>query len=127
MPRQIIKTANAPASPLYSQAVRAGNMIHVSGTVGADPATGRMAGPTIEAQTLQALRNCEAILEAAGATRADIVEVHALLARPGDFDGFNKAYASVFTDDPPARSVGRLGPELENVLISIKMVACLDA
>jgi enamine deaminase RidA (YjgF/YER057c/UK114 family) len=61
MPRQIITTANAPSSPLYSQGVKAGSHMLVSGIVGIDPSTGSLAGDTIEEQTRQALTNCEAI------------------------------------------------------------------
>ena len=68
MPRQIITTANAPSSPLYSQGVKAGPHVFVSGIVGIDPGTGSLAGDTIQEQARQALANCEAILRAAGAT-----------------------------------------------------------
>jgi enamine deaminase RidA (YjgF/YER057c/UK114 family) len=67
MPRQIITTANAPSSPLYSQGVKAGPHVLVSGIVGIDPGTGKLSGDTIRAQTKQALTNCRAILEAGGA------------------------------------------------------------
>jgi 2-iminobutanoate/2-iminopropanoate deaminase len=59
MPRQIITTANAPTSSLYSQAVKAGPHVLVSGIVGIDPATGTLAGDTIQDQTRQALTNCQ--------------------------------------------------------------------
>jgi reactive intermediate/imine deaminase len=125
MPRQFIRNASAPASPLFSQAVRVGNLIFVSGTAGIDPATQKVAGPTIQEQTRQAILNCRNILTAAGATLADVVEVQALLARPADFAGLNEAYTAFFTSDPPARSVARLGPELPGLLVSIRMTAVL--
>jgi 2-iminobutanoate/2-iminopropanoate deaminase len=125
MPRQFIRNANAPASPLFSQAVRVGNLIFISGTAGLDPATQKVAGPTIQEQTRQAILNCRNILSAAGATLADVVEVQALLARPDDFAGLNEAYAPFFPSDPPARSVARLGPELPGILVSIRMTAVL--
>ena len=123
MPRQTIRNANAPASPLFSQAVKAGNLIFVSGTAGIDPATQKVAGPTIQDQTRQAILNCRNILIAAGATLADVVEVQALIARPDDFAGLNESYATFFPSDPPARSVARLGPELPGILVSIRMTA----
>ncbi len=123
MIKQIIKTDDAPNSPLFSQGVRAGPTVYVSGMVGVDPKTGQMAGATIQEQTRQALLNCENVLKAAGATREDVVDVHVLLARPGDFAGLNEAYSKFFPSDPPVRAVSRLGPELANVLVSIKMVA----
>jgi len=125
MVKEVIRTSDAPTSPLFSQAVRVGSTVYVSGTVGTDPGTGQMAGSTVQEQTRQALLNCEAILKAAGAVRKDVVDVHVLLSRPGDFAGMNEEYAKFFPRDPPARAVSRLGPELPNVLVSIKMVAVL--
>lgn len=87
--------------------------------------TAPAAGPTIQDQARQALINCEAVLRAGGATRANVVEVQALLARPEDFAGLNEAYGKFFTVDPPIRSVARLGPELPGFLVSIKMTAVL--
>ena len=75
MPRQIVTTSNAPSSPLFSQGVRAGSQLFISGTVGIDVSTARMAGDDIQAQTRQALANCEAILREASATLDDVVEV----------------------------------------------------
>lgn len=111
MPREVITTADAPSSPLLSQGIRAGSVIHVSGMVGVDVATGALAGPTIQEQTRQAVRNCDAVLAAAGASLDDVTQVTVLLARPDDFAGMNEAYAELFPVDPPARAVGRLGPE----------------
>ena len=68
MPRQIITTPNAPSSPLYSQGVKAGSQVFVSGTTGIDPNTGALAGDVVQVQTRQALANCEAILRAARAS-----------------------------------------------------------
>jgi 2-iminobutanoate/2-iminopropanoate deaminase len=123
MPKQIISTSAAPASALFSQAIKAGATIYVSGTVGVDPKTGQQAGSTVQEQTRQALLNCESILKAAGATRSDVVDVHVLISRPGDFAAMNEEYAKFFPHDPPARAVSRLGPQLRNVLVSIKMTA----
>jgi len=125
MTRQIIKIPNAPSSPLYSQAIKVGSNIHVTGMTGIDPETGKVAGSTIQEQTRQALINCENILRAAGATLEDAVEVQVLLAKPGDFAGLNEEYARFFKDNPPIRSVTRLGPEIPTVLVSIKMLAVL--
>src|ERR1700735_2825393 len=112
MPRQIITTPNAPSSPLYSQAVRAGNLVFVSATTGVDPRTGHLAGDTIQDQTRQALTNCEAILQAGGATLDDVVEVGVFLANPGDFAGMNEEYARWFPTDPPTRYAAKLGAEI---------------
>jgi 2-iminobutanoate/2-iminopropanoate deaminase len=125
MTRQIIRTPQAPSSTLFSQAIRAGSTVYVSGTAGIDPATGQLAGSTIQEQTRQALVNCESILRAAGAKLEDVVEVLVLLARPDDFPGLNEAYAKFFPADPPARAVAKLGVEIPNLLVSIKMTAVL--
>ncbi len=79
--QQIIRTPAAPHSPLFSQAIKVGSTIYVSGTAGIDPGTNQLAGLTIQEQTRQALINCESILRAAGAKLENVVEVHELLAR----------------------------------------------
>ena len=124
--RQIVSTADAPSSPLYSQAVKAGGLVHVSGLVGIDVITGGLAGPTIRDQTRQALANCRAVLRAAGAAWEDIVEVGVLLSDPADFAGMNEEYATWFPSTPPTRYVAKLGVELPGVLVSIRMTACAD-
>ena len=126
MPRQIIATPDAPSSPLFSQGVKVGAHIFVSGTTGIDPSTGRFAGDTIQAQTGQALANCEAILQAAGAGLEDAVEVGVLLADPDDFAGMNEEYANWFPTDPPARNAAKLGAEVPGLLVSIRMTAITD-
>lgn len=123
MPREIITTPDAPGSPLFSQAVRAGTHVYVSGTVGVDVGTGALAGDTIQAQTRQALANCEAILKAAGAGMEDIVEIGILLTRPEDFAGLNEEYARWFPSASPARYVAKLGVELPGILVSIRATA----
>ena len=126
MKRQILKTDEAPSSPLYSQAVRAGTMLYVAGMAGIDVASKELVGETIEAQTRQALRNCAAVVEAAGGTLADVVQVTVLLADPADFAGMNEEYAKVFAVDPPARAVAKLGVELPNLRVSVMMTAHLQ-
>ena len=121
--REVISTPDAPSSPLYSQGVRAGNHVHVSGLVGIDVGTGTLAGPTIQEQTRQALTNCTTVLAAAGATLDDVVEVGVLLTNPADFAEMNEEYVTWFPAAPPARYVTRLGVELPGVLISIRMTA----
>jgi 2-iminobutanoate/2-iminopropanoate deaminase len=124
--REILHTSEAPVqSTLYSQGVRVGQTIYVAGMLGIDPKTNEPAGATIQEQSWQALINCEAVLRAGGATRENVVEVQALLARPEDFAGLNEVYGKFFTVDPPVRSVARLGPELPGFLVSIKMTAVL--
>jgi reactive intermediate/imine deaminase len=123
MSRQIIATPNAPSSPLYSQGVKAGPQVFVSGTTGVDPSTGALAGDTIQIQTRQALVNCKAILQAGGASLDDVVEVGVLLSNPADFAGMNEEYAQWFPTDPPTRYAAKLGAEIPGLLVSIRMTA----
>jgi 2-iminobutanoate/2-iminopropanoate deaminase len=121
--KQIIRTPDAPNSPLFSQAIKVGSTVYLSGIVGIDPKTKQMAGSTIQEQTRQALINCENILRAADARLEHVVDVQVLLTRPNDFAGLNEEYGKFFPTDPPARSVAKLGVELPNVLVSIRMTA----
>ena len=126
MPRQIITTADAPSSPLYSQGAKAGPHVLVSGIAGIagiDPSTGSLAGDTIQDQTRQALTNCQAILQAGGASLDDVIEVGVLLTNPADFAGLNEEYARWFPSEPPTRYVAKLGVELPGLLVSIRMTA----
>lgn len=127
MTREVIRTAGAPSSPLYAQGVKAGDTIYVSGMVGIDPGTGELAGPTIQAQTTQALTNCAAVLAAGGSSLDDVVEVGILLTEPEDFSGMNEAWVEVFGEGPPARYVAKLGVVIPNVRVSIRMTASLAA
>ncbi|SEQ41475.1 Enamine deaminase RidA, house cleaning of reactive enamine intermediates, YjgF/YER057c/UK114 family [Microlunatus flavus] len=123
MPRQPISTPLAPSSPMFSQGVRSGPHLFVSGTTGIDPRTGEPAGTTIQAQLRQALVNCRAVLDAGGASLDDVVEVGILLADPEDFAGLNEEYAHWFPTDPPTRYVARLGPVVPGLLVSVRMTA----
>ena len=123
--REVISTPNAPSSPLYSQGVKAGDHLHVSGLVGIDVTTGNLAGSTIQEQTRQALTNCRAVLHTAGATLEDVVEVGVLLTNPKDFAGMNEEYATWFPAEPSTRYVAKLGVEIPGVLVSIRMTALL--
>ena len=120
--REVISTKDAPSSPLYSQAVKAGQHVYVSGLVGFDT-TGNLVGSTIQEQTRQALTNCETILKAAGASLEDVVEVGVLLTNPTDFADMNDEHATWFPAEPPTRFVAKLGVEIPNVLVSIRMTA----
>jgi 2-iminobutanoate/2-iminopropanoate deaminase len=97
----------------------------LSGIAGIDPKTNQPAGSTIQEQTRQALINCENILRAADAELDNVVEVYVLLARPSDFAGLNEEYTKFFPADPPTRAVAKLGVELPNLLVSIKMTAVI--
>jgi len=121
--REAVNTADAPSSSLYRPAVKAGQHVYISGLVGIDVSTGDLAGSTIQGQTRQALANCEAVLRAAGAALADVVEVGVLLTNQTDLAGMNEEYATWFPVDPPTRYVAKLGLEIPGVLVSIRMTA----
>jgi 2-iminobutanoate/2-iminopropanoate deaminase len=123
MTKQVITTPHAPSSPLYSQGIRVGPFIYVSGMVGVDAVSGQLAGPTIQEQTRQALANCVAIVEAGGGSVDDIAQVTVLLAHSDDFAGMNEAYGAFFTGEPPARAVAKLGAVLPGVLVSVMVTA----
>jgi 2-iminobutanoate/2-iminopropanoate deaminase len=95
----------------------------ISGIVGIDPSTGSFAGDTIQDQTRQALTNCEAILQAGGASLDDVLEVGILLATPSDFAGLNEEYARWFPIEPPTRYIAKLGVDVPGLLVSIRMTA----
>ena len=123
--RQVVSSADAPSSPLYSQAVKAGEHVYISGMVGIDVSTGNLAGSTIQEQTRQALTNCRTVLRAAGGTMDDVVDVGVLLTNPTDFAGMNDEYATWFPTEPPARYVAKLGVDIPGVLVSIRLTAFL--
>jgi len=102
--REVITTDRAPA-PVgpYSQAVRVGDTLYLSGQVGLDPETGRLVDGTHQ-QTRQALQNCKAILEAAGFALADVVQVQVFLDDIADYPVVNTVYAGYFPQAPPARA-----------------------
>jgi len=123
--RQAIHTTQAPAAlGPYSQAIVAGGLVFCSGTAGIDPVTGAIPDG-IEAQTEQALRNLSAILEAAGASLADVVKTTIFYADVEDFARLNEVYARYLPDPPPARSAPA-GIQLPHgLLISIEAIAAL--
>lgn len=121
---QIIHTDKAPAAiGPYSQAVKAGNLLFVSGQIPIDPATGVFAGEDITTQTRQSLNNLKAILEAAGYTCADVVKTTVLLADMGDFAAMNAVYAQFFPENCPARAAFAVKDLPRGALVEIEAVA----
>jgi 2-iminobutanoate/2-iminopropanoate deaminase len=110
MARQAGVTTDAP-QPIgpYSQSVRIGRLVHAAGQGADDPATGELAGPDIDSQTRQCLRNLEAVLAASGASLDDVLRVGVFLVEEDDFEGMNAVYRSVFGDPPPARTTVYVG------------------
>ena len=104
MSRQIIFTTNAAKPPpVYSQAVRAGGLIFVSGTAPHDPKSGAIVGTTVQEQTRQCLKNISAILEAAGSSLDKVASVTIVLGDEEDFPGMNEEWLKWFPTNPPAR------------------------
>ena len=104
MSKQHIHTGAAPAAiGPYSQAIRAGDTVYLSGQVGLDPASGNLR-EGIEAQTRQVFANLRAVTEAAGASFDDVVKLTVLLADMGDFAKVNEIMASHFKPPYPARA-----------------------
>ncbi|BFT74786.1 MULTISPECIES: RidA family protein [Paenibacillus] len=119
---QPIHTNLAPEFPLpFSQALRAGDFVYVSGQVGVNPATREVVGETIEEQTVQCLRNIETILEAAGLSLDHIVKINAFLSRQEDFPGYNRAYENVMKKPFPTRT--SIGCSIGSYLVEIDAIA----
>ncbi len=123
---EVISSSDVPLSALYSQAIKSGNMVFLSGITAIDPHTKKVDATTIEGQTDQAIRNSASILRAAGAGLDDVVRVTILLKDPAHFERMNAAYAKHFPESPPTRAVAKLGVDLPNVMISIVMTAMVQ-
>jgi 2-iminobutanoate/2-iminopropanoate deaminase len=123
--RESIHTTAAPAAiGPYNQAVRAGNFVFASGQLGLDPATGALV-EGVEAQTRQALANLQAVLQAAGATFADVVKTTIFLTDMQDFQAVNTIYAASFAADPPARSTIQVAALPRGGAVEIEMIVYL--
>ncbi|CAM3886423.1 RidA family protein [Roseateles saccharophilus] len=118
----VSKDAPAPIGP-YSQAVRAGNLLFLSGQAGLDPKTGQLSGGSIEEQTTTALENLKAVLAANNMTMADIVSTTVYLKDIGDFGKMNAVYARFFPDKPPARATIQAARLPRDSLVQISAIA----
>lgn len=119
-----IHTDKAPAAlGPYSQAIKAGNTIYVSGQLGLDPATGKYAGEDAVAQARQSLTNISNILAEAGASMRDVVTVTVLLDDVSTFADVNKVYAEFFTEPYPARACYEVAKLPANALVEIQVTA----
>ena len=112
----------APAGA-YSPAIRAGDLVFVSGQVPRDPATRAVRGATVGEQTLAVLDNLRLALSAAGATLDDVVSVTVYLADANDWTAFNDVYKTVFRPPYPTRTT--VGAGLRDILVEISAVAWL--
>ena len=124
---QAIATKNAPAAiGPYSQGIKAGKTIYVSGQIPIDPATGEFAGQDIETQTRRSLTNIKNILKEAGADMSDVVKTTVLLKDIADFAAMNKVYAEFFTEPYPARAAFQVAAIPKGALVEIEAVAVTD-
>lgn len=126
MQKQIIQTNNAPA-PIgpYSQAVKAGNLLFVSGQVAFDPATGNLVMDTLQAEAHQVMKNLEAVLTEAGAGFDNVVKTTIFLSDMSLFAEVNEVYGSYFTGDYPARETVAVKTLPRNVNVEISVIAAL--
>jgi 2-iminobutanoate/2-iminopropanoate deaminase len=106
----------------FAHGVRAGNMVFTSGQTGTDPKTGQVV-EGIEAQTNQCLSNVEAVLEAVGYTRKDVVKVTVFLADMRDYGAMNKIYSTFFSEPYPARSTIEAKLANQNMRVEIEAIA----
>jgi 2-iminobutanoate/2-iminopropanoate deaminase len=123
-----VHTSEAPAAiGPYSQAVRAGDFLFVSGQLGIDPATKQLVEGGIAAQAERALGNIAAILEAAGGTMENVVKTTVLLQSMDDFSRLNEVYARFFAAGPPARAAYQVAKLPLGALVEIEAIAHLGA
>jgi len=119
----VTKEAPAPQGP-YSQAIKFGRFLFVSGQAAVDPTTGKLIAPgDIEAQTDQVMKNIEAILRAGGTSLANVVKVTAFIDDISKFNSFNKIYKKYFGENPPARSTVEVAHFFEGMCVEIDAIA----
>ena len=124
MSKKIISTNQAPAAiGPYSQAVKAGNLLFVSGQIPLDPETGNLIIGGIESETHRVMKNIEAILEAAGSNFGQVVKSTLFVKNLDDFAKINAVYASYFSDNYPARETVEVSRLPRNADIEISVVA----
>ena len=122
--KTVISTPNAPgAIGPYSQAIKVGELLFLSGQLGIDPKTGEITGD-VAAQTKQALTNAKAILEAAGSAMDKVIKTTVFLSDIGNFAAMNEIYGTFFTEGSyPARSVFEVAALPKGGLVEIELVA----
>ena len=124
--RQAVATPSAPrAIGPYSQAIRAGSLLFVSGQIPMDPATGQMVEGSIAAQTHRVFQNLGAILEAAGASFDQVVRTTVYLADMNDFAAMNEVYGTYFSSPAPARATVQAARLPRDARLEIDLIASL--
>ena len=126
--KTVVRTEAAPApfqGAPYSQAIRIGDFVFVSGQLALKPGDKELSGGTIEEQTEQIFANLAAILAEAGTTLAKLVKTTVFLQNLDDFQGMNTVYAAHVGDRPPARSTVEVAKLPSNALVEIEAIAHL--
>ncbi len=124
MDNKVVSTPHAPAAiGPYSQAVRTGGTVYVSGQLPIDPATGVFAGEDVRSQTRQSLMNIQAILLSEGYAMSDVVKTTVLLKNIADFGAMNEVYGQFFTGSCPARAAFQVAALPKDALVEIEAVA----
>lgn len=124
MSKQVISTEEAPAAiGPYSQAIRAGNYLFISGQLGMDPRTGILVEGGIEAETRQSLQNLSQVLRAAGSGMAHVLKTTVFLRDLQDFARMNAIYAECFPQNPPARSAVQVTALPKGGAVEIEAIA----
>lgn len=122
--KEIISTENAPgAIGPYSQAVKTGNLVFVSGQIPIDPKTGEFVSAEISEQTEQVLKNLSAVLEAAGSSLNDVVKTTVFLADMSDFAAMNAVYGKYFSENKPARATVEAARLPRDARVEIECIA----
>lgn len=117
--------APKPVGP-YSQAVRIGNMVFVSGQLGVDPSTGKLIKDNVELQIRRAFMNVVSILEAAGCSLSKVVKVTVYLKDPSYFKVMNEVYVEFFKDHKPARTTVIASPPIDEAVVEVDVIAYLE-
>jgi 2-iminobutanoate/2-iminopropanoate deaminase len=125
MEKEIISTGYAPAAVgPYSQAIKVGNILYLSGQLGLDPETGALL-EGLEAQTHRSMRNIEAVLKTVDADFSNIIKTTIFISDINDFTKVNEIYASYFDADPPARSCVEVSALPKGGLVEIESIAII--
>ena len=125
--KQVVSSPDAPkAIGPYSQAVRAGQLLFVSGQVPLDPATGQIVDGDIAAQTHRVFANLDAVLKAGGRSFADVVRTTVFLADMNDFATVNAVYGEYFSEPYPARATVQVARLPKDARVEIDVIASFD-
>lgn len=127
MAKEVIKTEEAPA-PIgpYSQAIKAGKTLYVSGQIALDAASGELINDNITEETHQVMKNLESILRAAGTDFNQVVKCSIFVKNMDDFATVNEAYGQYFKQQPPARETVEVSRLPKNVHVEISCIAVLE-